>query len=182
MVITHFFKTQREGKILLQVFNPYIPIQRVRTIRQADIEAYTLMSLYSNTASNNTAVGFEAAYTNTSGTEITAVGYQALKLSTGAYNTAVGNNSMAATTTGNQNTAVGRTSLSVNTTGSFNTALGLSSLSANTTGSSNTAVGISTSSGNFNASVILGREATATASNQFVVGSASYVAGAVAAK
>jgi hypothetical protein len=69
--------------------------------------------------------------------------------------------------------------LSSNTTGSFNTALGLSSLQANTTGSSNSAVGISTQSGNFSGSVIIGRDATATADNQFVTGSVAYPAGAV---
>jgi len=38
---------------------------------------------------------------------------------------------------------------------------------------------MSTNSGNFNASIILGRGATATASNQFVSGSVAYPAGAV---
>jgi hypothetical protein len=36
-----------------------------------------------------------------------------------------------------------------------------------------------TNSGNFDASIILGQEATATASNQFVTGSVTYPAGAV---
>jgi hypothetical protein len=46
-------------------------------------------------------------------------------------------------------------------------------------GSSNTAVGTETFAGGFSGSVILGRSAAATASNQFVVGSSTYNAGAV---
>ena len=41
-------------------------------------------------------------------------------------------------------------------------------------------LGVNAQSGNFNASVILGRSAAATGDNQFVVGSVSYPAGAVA--
>jgi hypothetical protein len=67
-----------------------------------------------------------------------------------------------------------------NTTGSENTAVGVSSLQANTTGANNTAIGINTSSGNFSGSIILGRGATATASNQCVFGSSGTNAGAVA--
>jgi trimeric autotransporter adhesin len=66
-----------------------------------------------------------------------------------------------------------------NTTGATNTAIGYYSLGANTTGSSNTAIGEGTISNNFDSCVILGRDATATASNQFVVGSAGYNAGAI---
>jgi len=50
----------------------------------------------------------------------------------------------------------------------------------NTSGSNNTAIGIDTLSGNFSTSVILGRGATATADNQFVIGATSYNAGSVA--
>jgi hypothetical protein len=120
-------------------------------------------ALENNTASNNTAVGYEAGYSNTSGT-VTAVGYQSLK----------------ANTTGVVNAAFGSSALLINTTGSANTAIGASCLEGNTTGSHNTAIGRSANSGNFDASVILGRDSTATASNQFVVGSAAYPAGAVA--
>jgi hypothetical protein len=137
-------------------------------------------ALFLNTASNNTAVGFEAARGNTSGVGITAIGYQALKSSTGDYNAAFGNLALAANTTGTQNTAIGSEVMASNTTGSQNIAIGYYALGSNTTGSNNTAVGRNTQSGNFDGSVILGRDAAATASNQFVVGSASYNAGAVA--
>jgi hypothetical protein len=120
-------------------------------------------ALVSNTAGNNTAVGFEAANANTSGI-VTAIGYRALK----------------ANTTGFANTAIGSSTLVLNTTGNGNTAIGVDSLGSQTTANSNTAIGTGTQSGNFDASVIIGREATATAANQFVVGSVTYPAGAVA--
>jgi hypothetical protein len=82
--------------------------------------------------------------------------------------------------TASNNVGVGSTALTANTTGSNNTAVGQDALGANTTGASNTAIGQNTQSGNFTGSVILGRGATATADNQFVVGSTGTNAGAVA--
>jgi trimeric autotransporter adhesin len=64
-------------------------------------------ALFNNTASNNVAVGFEAAYSNTSGTGVTAIGYQALRLSTGDNNTALGNSALSSNTTGSYNSALG---------------------------------------------------------------------------
>ena len=61
-----------------------------------------------------------------------------------------------------------------------NVAAGYQALNTNTSGTSNTAVGYGCVSGNFSGSVILGRDATATASNQFVVGSATTNAGTIA--
>ena len=100
---------------------------------------------------------------------------------TGAGNTATGNRSLRFNTTGSNNTANGLLSLDKNTTGSNNTAFGYYSLEPNTTGDDNTAIGYDTDSGNFSGSTILGRDAVATASNQFVVGSVGTVAGAVTA-
>jgi hypothetical protein len=138
-------------------------------------------TLYNNTASNNTAVGFEAGFSNTSGTGATALGYSALRANTtGADNTALGNSALLLNTTGSSNTAVGLNSLYNMTTGSNNTAVGRSALASNSTGSNNTGLGYDVSSGGFDGSVILGHSASATASNQFVVGSASVNAGAVA--
>jgi hypothetical protein len=96
-----------------------------------------------------------------------------------ASNTVFGNGALNANTTGANNTAVGQFSLSSTTTGVNNTAIGHNSLLSNSTGSNNTAIGVATSTGNFSGSVILGVSATATASNQFVVGSATTIAGAV---
>jgi len=83
-------------------------------------------------------------------------------------------------TTGFFNTAVGNFALYNNTISTRNTAVGGYSLDDNTTGIGNSALGYETESGNFSNSVILGRSATATASNQFVVGSTTYNAGAIA--
>jgi hypothetical protein len=119
-------------------------------------------ALLNNTASNNTAVGYEAGFSNTSGEEITAIGYQALKNSTG-----------------NSNTAIGFQALTANTSGQANVAVGTYCTNGNTTGSGNTAIGYGCSSGNFSSSLILGRDATATANNQAVFGSAGHNAGAL---
>jgi trimeric autotransporter adhesin len=93
---------------------------------------------------------------------LTAVGYQALKYSTGV-----------------NSTAMGYQALVLNTSGNANTAFGASCLINNTTGSSNTAIGEGCNSGNFSGSLLLGRDALATANNQAVFGSAGTNAGAV---
>jgi hypothetical protein len=80
--------------------------------------------------------------------------------------------------TGYSNTAIGTNALQNNTSHS-NTAIGQQALQTNTTGSLNSALGVGTSSGNFSGSTILGYGATATANNQFVVGSTGTNAGAV---
>jgi len=74
---------------------------------------------------NNTAIGYQSSYSNTSG----------------SYNTSVGQGSLYTNTTGLLNVALGQASLYYNTTGGYNVAVGPSALSSNTTASSNTAVG-----------------------------------------
>jgi len=120
----------------------------------------------------NSFFGYQAGFTNTTGTYNTASGYQSLnKNSTGSYNTAyggnallnnatgifntaVGVNALTSNTTASNNTAVGLNAMSGNTTGDLNAALGASALSLNTTGSSNTATGFkaleANTTGNFN--------------------------------
>ena len=82
-------------------------------------------SLYYNTGSNNTALGYKAAFNNRAGSNNTAIGYQA----------------NSANTTGSDNVAVGYNSLGSNSSGSYNTAVGRQSLASNETASNNTAVG-----------------------------------------
>jgi hypothetical protein len=90
----------------------------------------------------NTAIGYAALTTNTTGFSNTAVGYEALYLnSTGNYNNANGYYAMASNTTGAWNSANGAWALYSNTTGNFNAAMGAQALLENTTGSNNTAVG-----------------------------------------
>jgi hypothetical protein len=95
------------------------------------------------TGTNNTAFGQNTLTTNTTGIRNTAHGFEALKLNTtGVNNTATGASALATNTTGCYNTATGVNSLLGNTTGNNNTATGLNALSANTSGSGNTAVGV----------------------------------------
>jgi hypothetical protein len=113
--------------------------------------------LSNTTASNNTAVGFQAGYSNTTGSVtafgsragasfttaiyVTAIGGYALENATGSSNTAVGFYAGQATTTGVENAMFGTGAMQSNTTGSYNAAIGRSALFDNTTGSFNTAVG-----------------------------------------
>jgi len=94
------------------------------------------------TASNNTAVGFQALYANTTGTENVAVGANALDAATTAVrNTAVGIRAGTAITTGIDNVFLGRDAGEFATTGSGNTFLGNLSGVSVTTGSKNTILG-----------------------------------------
>jgi hypothetical protein len=99
-------------------------------------------SLACNTASNNTAVGFCALRSNTTGTGLAAFGISALSCNTlGNNNTAIGEGSLRSNTTGNYNTGVGSIALEFNTTGIRNTALGRYALGKNIAGGCNTAIG-----------------------------------------
>ena len=70
----------------------------------------------------------------------TADGFNALRsLTTGVLKTAIGPNALFSDTTGSINTATGGSALLSNTIGNFNTATGRSALFSNTTGSGNTA-------------------------------------------
>ena len=104
----------------------------------------------------NTAIGFEALKTNTTGNGSTAVGYQSLRLSTGDQNTAVGRSTLAANVGGAYNTAMGWSALAGNNTGSGNTAVGYNTLSANTSGANNVALGYAVLSQNSTGSTNIG--------------------------
>jgi trimeric autotransporter adhesin len=112
---------------------------------EAENTAVGYQAGYSNTASYNTFFGNKAGYGNTSGQTQVGVGRLALGGSsagvTGSNNTAVGNFSLPVVTSGADNSALGLQSLKSNTTGSYNTAIGRDALQANTTASNNTAVG-----------------------------------------
>jgi hypothetical protein len=117
-------------------------------------------ALLNNTGSANTAIGFNALYSNTSGFNNTATGAFALASNTGNFgntatgafalysnnsggfaNTATGSNALFSNTTGVENTATGFQALFDNTTGDGNTADGVNALANNTTGNLNTATG-----------------------------------------
>jgi len=102
-------------------------------------------ALFSNaTGHKNTAEGVNTLYSNMSGYRNTANGYEALYNNTSGYeNTASGSWSLYHNTTGVWNTASGRFSLLNNTTGNGNAAFGNNSLNSNTSAHSNVAIGIS---------------------------------------
>ena len=116
----------------------------------------------------NTAVGYQAAYSNTTGINLTAVGYTALNAnSTGSNSTAIGNAALAQNTTGSQNTAVGFSALNASqannnctvmgyqaslvSNANQLTAVGMRALYATTTGGNNTAFGYYAGYGNSSA-------------------------------
>src|SRR5216684_1695995 len=99
-------------------------------------------ALINNTGDSNTAIGFNALFSNTTGFDNTAIGFEALfSNTTGTSNTANGFDALFSNTAGNFNTANGYLALNLNTAGSFNTANGVDALDLNTTGSCNTASG-----------------------------------------
>ena len=104
---------------------------------------------------NNTAEGTNALFSLTSGIDNTALGFEALfRNTTGDFNTAEGFGALFNNTSGTQNTATGVNALISNTTGSFNTANGVNTLFRNTTGFQNAATGVqalfSNTTGNHN--------------------------------
>ena len=99
-------------------------------------------ALYHNTSGNhNTASGFQALFSNTTGSANTAVGHNALGSNTGSDNTAVGGGTLASNSTGHDNTASGRRALNLKTGGSYNAADGEYALASGTSASQNTALG-----------------------------------------
>jgi uncharacterized coiled-coil protein SlyX len=106
--------------------------------------AIGFQALFSNTTGgDNTASGYQALFSNTSGNNNTATGWIALfSNTTGALNTANGLAALSNNTSGNDNTADGAFALTLNTSGSENTASGKGALTMNTTGSDNTAGGV----------------------------------------
>lgn len=112
----------------------------------------------------------------------TSFGESALRLNTsGSFNTAFGYNALNANTVGEKNTAIGSDTLLNLTTGSRNIAVGVGAGAGITITNNNTFIGAfsSASSNSIAGSTVIGSGATATASNQFVVGSAGIIAGAV---
>lgn len=96
-----------------------------------------------NTGLNNTALGYQTMWNNSSGLSNSATGFSALLTNTtGNNNTANGYRALYSNTTADDNTALGTDALFSNTTGAFNTAAGFYALRNNTTGIHNTALGL----------------------------------------
>ena len=108
-----------------------------------------------STGNNNTAIGYNALFSNTTGNYNTAHGANALyKNSSANFNTAFGYNTLYFNTTGQYNVAIGHYTLYQNTTGTLNTAIGGAALQNNSIGQSNTVTGYNAlyqnTSGNYN--------------------------------
>lgn len=103
---------------------------------------FGFQTLGANNGGGNTAIGYQANFSNTTGYQNTAVGATALYSNTaGGYNVAVGLAALYFNSGGFQNTATGQRAMYSNTNGGDNTATGFNSLYSNTTGSDNTADG-----------------------------------------
>jgi len=100
-----------------------------------------LFNLNVDAGLNNTAVGFDTLYSNTSGSGNTANGSDALYNNNGIDNSGFGWEALYSNVNGSYNTACGAGALFSNKSGNDNTAIGLNALNKNTTGSTNIAVG-----------------------------------------
>jgi hypothetical protein len=121
----------------------------------------TVLATSAAHAQDNTATGYQALNSNTTGTFNTATGAKALRdNTTGSNNTATGRGALYKNTAGQNNTATGVSALYMNS-GHDNTAHGFEALVSNTNGYSNAALGFralysnTTGSGN----VAVGNEA-----------------------
>ena len=90
----------------------------------------------------NTALGKQALFSISSGSQNTATGYEAsLTMNTGAGNSSYGYQALRNTGIGGNNTAIGRSSMISNLEGENNVAVGANSLETNTTGDANVCLG-----------------------------------------
>ncbi len=125
-----------------------------------------------STAYANSAFGYNALTSNTTGGENTAIGYQALRFITdGASCTAVGY-AVLENATNTYNTGLGTNAGNPLTTGQFNTLLGSRTGATLTTGSNNVLIGDSANVGAAGTanSIIIGQGVASTASNQIRIG------------
>ena len=126
---------------------------------------------------NNTAIGHNALYTNTTGSYNNAVGINALKSNiSGGDNNAIGDCALQNNTTGEGNTACGSMTLYSNIAGSYNTALGGYALEFNKTGNNNVAIGYdafkgsSYNSGSYNTAIGSNSSRNNSGSNNTIIG------------
>ena len=131
-----------------------------------------------STGSDNVATGYKTLENNDTGYSNVAIGHQALNANqTGYNNVATGYQALYNNGFGFNNVATGEEALSNNTTGDNNTAIGHKSGTVNTTGNNNTYIGKGADAAVgqtfFNNSTAIGYNATVTADNQIVLGTAS---------
>jgi hypothetical protein len=103
---------------------------------------YQSLNSASNGNNGQVGVGYQALYSNTTGSGI-AVGYRSLYANTsGSNNTAIGESTLTANTTGGRNVGIGDLALTANTTASNNTAVGYQAGYSVSTNGSNTFIGL----------------------------------------
>jgi hypothetical protein len=133
---------------------------------------------YSQTSgSGNTNVGYQAGYSNTTGADRVVIGSEAGKLNTGTRNVFVGMSAGQGTSSGGFNTVVGTYALYGDSAGSYNSILGHGAM-ATATGSNNTAVGYQAGNSITTGSnlTVIGYDAdasSATATNEITLGNAN---------
>jgi len=134
-----------------------------------------LSNSLSKSSGNSVAIGIQALYSNTYGSDNVAIGYQALFTCTSSYyNVAIGSRTLQKGS-GSFNTATGFQALQNNMGGGNNTATGSYALFNNATGSQNTAIGFyaDVSADNLSNTIAIGYNAKTTTSNQVVIGNNS---------
>ena len=151
---------------------------------------YQALSNTTTNVSENVAIGYRSMFNNGSGSYSIAIGTEALSNNIGgSYNVAFGKHTLYSNTYGNNNIAIGAFSLYSNTNGYSNIAIGEEALNLNSGGVQNIAIGtlaLRTSIGDYNigignnvesgthsSSILLGNGATASDSNQLVIGSST---------
>jgi hypothetical protein len=107
------------------------------------VTAFGVQAGYTNNANNGAFFGYQAGYSNTTGTNNAAFGaYRPLYANTtGSFNTAIGDQALQANTTASNNTAVGYQAGYSNTTGNSNTYIGRYAGYTNSTSGNNLCVG-----------------------------------------
>lgn len=155
---SNFIGTLNDSALRFRIRN--LPSGIVDSVFQNTALGYRALSS-TTTGAANTAIGYQALASDTSGQVNTAIGVYALNAnSRGQANTAVGSAALTSVTTGNNNTAVGQAALFFHLKNDGNTALGSNALQNDTTGFSNTAIGLFSmylnSNGTYNTAV--GRE------------------------
>ena len=129
---------------------------------------------FTTNGSNNVAIGASTLQNSTTGENNTAVGYQALlNNSTGIYNTFVGILAGTGITTGSNNVGLGWKTLSNGPNGTGQNNIGIGQVAGENVGAANysIAIGSGTQINGHSCSIVLGQNASATASNQLVIGS-----------
>jgi hypothetical protein len=124
-----------------------LPTSTTNTARDNTLVGYNA-GFSSTSGSYNTALGSEAFYNNTTGSSSTAIGYRSLYNMRGSSNVGIGwsaikGSATPANNTGEDNVAVGTAALQSLTSGSYNVALGSLTLATASSGQFNVGIGVS---------------------------------------